>query len=127
MKDEEFEKLQDEVKRGILNIYYEKSPNSMTHDALSRKLIVSPIGGTYGIQGYVLSVQGTPPKGNVFVFTTYRGIFFHDNGINFKNLLNSRLKHVRFISLVDKFIAEIQKREKGKTNAISDSFAIGLM
>lgn len=103
----DLEELKYEIKRGILGIYYEKNPELINKDALDRKLVCSPILGAYGPQGYAISMEGSTPRGTVFVFTTSREVFFYDNGRNFKNLSNSRFKHVRFIRLIEKYLLEI--------------------
>lgn len=105
----DLEELKYEVKRGILEIYYEKNPECITKDALERKLVYSSIPGAYGPQGYAISVEGTPPKGTVFVFPHSREVFFYDNGRSFKNLSNFRFKHVRFIDLLGKFLLKIEE------------------
>lgn len=105
----DLEELKYEIKRGILEIYYEKNPECITKDALERKLVCSSIPGAYGPQGYVVSVEGSPPRGTVFVLGVNREVFFYENGKSFKNLSNARYKHVRFIDLLGKFLLKIEK------------------
>lgn len=106
MEDMTYEELCDAIRTEIIRMYYEKSPGCLTKDCLSRKMQTSPILGAYGIQGYSLAIDGTPPRGTIIVFThnkSYR-IFFWDDSRNFKDLRNARHKYIRFCKMIEKWV-----------------------
>ena len=47
-----------------------KVPGMVSSDYLGRDVIVTPYEGAYGVAGYVVAINGSPPKGVAFVQTS---------------------------------------------------------
>jgi hypothetical protein len=126
MTDKDFEELKDNIRTEIIRAYYEKSPECLTKDTLSRKMICSPLLGAYGFQGFCLAIDGSPPRGSILVFfqPNSNGMFFWDN-YKFKNLTNTRSKYVRLCGLIDKLVetTNLFSDGNGKFNLFSPEYA----
>lgn len=81
---------------------------------MSRKLIKDIIYGNYGAHAVVYSLEGSPPKGCIFVFPYYGGEIYFYKG-NMKRLIAQKYQHVAhaFITDANNFV-KAKKNEKDR-------------
>lgn len=61
-----------------------------TEDAGGRRVVITPYEGNWGVAGHVIAVEGSPPRGVVYIPSTEAAIVFGDSGSNAKTIRRHR-------------------------------------
>lgn len=78
----EASKQEADFRRLAHRLYY-PGQDVTDHDDQAREIVITPYGGAYGaVAGYVVAVNGSPPKGTFIVLAGYAGapIYFVGRG-----------------------------------------------